>query len=198
MLLLQAKLLNADGSRAKYVMLGNTTQALNGSAVFAGLTVKGKPGNTFKLRFTTQNGLAIERDLVLRQCQAGEHTATETVGGEQAQMCEACSAPSFSFYPKSESCSQCANLTRNAVAVCNRAAVVPANGFYQSHPRSPLVSNKTGQHDAALRACLALHAQTPRANSRCAAIMVLHCPLYSFTSASAQAPACGLRPPSRA
>lgn len=137
--MLQAVLLNINGSRANYVMVGNTTHALNGTAVFAGLTVKGKPGNTFKLRFTTQNGLSVERILVLRQCAAGEHTPVETVGGEQAQVCEACSFPEYSFYPKSKSCSQCTRLTRNAAAVCNLAAVVPETGFYQSHPRNPLV-----------------------------------------------------------
>lgn len=57
-----------------YRIFGNTTQAQNGTARFTGLTVNGKPGDTVNLVFTTQNGLTLSRQVILRQCQAGEYT----------------------------------------------------------------------------------------------------------------------------
>lgn len=64
---------------------------------------------------------------------------------ELSFSCRPCQSPQFSFYPSAPSCSQCASLPANSWAVCNEAALVPADGFYQSHPRSPVVGLHDGQ-----------------------------------------------------
>jgi hypothetical protein len=69
----------------------------------------------------------------------GEATKRDIVGNTESVTCIPCEAPSFSFYPAAPECSQCLNLPRGAAAVCNGPAVVPANGSWQSHPRSPKV-----------------------------------------------------------
>lgn len=131
----------ADSKGVSYRIFGNTTQAQNGVARFTGLTVNGKPGDTVRLTFRTQNGLTITRDVIMRECQAGEYTDTSaSAPNEQSFRCAPCQSPQFSFYPKANSCSQCASLPVDSFAACNLAALVPADGFYQSHPRSPVVS----------------------------------------------------------
>jgi len=124
------------------VVIGNFTEAKNGTALFAGLTVKINPNTPrYKLRFVSQNGLQVTRNLLVRPCQAGESTNLIAYGNRTIleYTCAACLSPTYSFYPSAPNCSQCSNLTRNGLDVCNTAAVVPAPGFYQSHPRSPLV-----------------------------------------------------------
>jgi hypothetical protein len=131
----------ASPGSVPYRIFGNTTQAQNGTARFTGLTVNGKPGDTVTLLFSTQNGLTLSRQVVLRRCQAGEYTDNSTSApNELSFSCRPCQSPQFSFYPSATACSQCAALPANSWAVCNEAALVPADGFYQSHPRSPVVS----------------------------------------------------------
>jgi hypothetical protein len=69
----------------------------------------------------------------------GEATLKGTAGDTPYETCEPCNAPEFSFYPSAPRCSQCLELPSGAAAVCNGPAVVPANGYWQSHPRSPKV-----------------------------------------------------------
>lgn len=124
-----------------YRIFGNTTTAQNGTARFTGLTVNGLPGDTVTLVFRTQNGLSVTRQVILRQCQAGEYTDNSTSApNELSFSCRPCQSPQYSFYPSATSCSQCALLPVNSWSVCNEAALVPADGYYQSHPRSPVVS----------------------------------------------------------
>jgi hypothetical protein len=139
----QASVVTADGATPVRIF-GNTTQAQNGTARFTGLTINGKPNDTVTLTFRTQNGLTITRQVELRRCQAGEHTdMRESVSNELSYKCSPCMSPQFSFFPEATSCSQCDALPSGSWAVCNLAALVPADGFYQSHPRSPVVSPKT-------------------------------------------------------
>jgi hypothetical protein len=119
---------------------GDTTRAVNGRAVFTGLRINAKPGGNYTLNFQTESGLAVNRTLKLRGCWAGEHTLEELVGDKRVIMCVQCKAPEYSLYPSANMCGQCIKLLLNGYAVCNGPAVVPANGVYQSHPRSPLVS----------------------------------------------------------
>jgi len=138
---LQARVNMSSSSTAPYRLFGNTTTAQDGVAKFTGLTVNGKPGDTVTLVFRTQNGLTVSRQVILRSCQAGEYTDNSTsVPNELSFSCRPCQSPQYSFYPSATGCSQCASLPPESWAVCNEAAVVPADGFYQSHPRSPVVS----------------------------------------------------------
>jgi hypothetical protein len=125
---------------------GDTTRAVNGQAVFTSLRVNAELGGNFTLNFQTESGLSVNRTVKLRGCWAGEYTFIESVGDKQAIMCGQCKAPQYSVYPSANECGQCIKLLLNGYVVCNGAAVVPANGTYQSHPRSPLVSDTTTQH----------------------------------------------------
>lgn len=79
--------------------------------------------------------------MILRRCQAGEATDNSaSTANELSYSCRACLSPLFSMYPAATTCSQCASLPANSWSVCNGPAVVPADGFFQSHPRSPVVS----------------------------------------------------------
>lgn len=145
---LQVVVLKPDGITQPQVVQvdGNTIQAKNGIGSFPGLKISGTPGNEYQLVFKTNNGVNLTRQLVLRECQAGEHNQTQQNSSPQSSICEACNSPDYSFYPQAHQCGQCALLGRNSYSFCSGAAVVPANGSYQSHPRSPLVRVHCGCH----------------------------------------------------
>eukprot|EP00883_Tetradesmus_obliquus_P003960 jgi/Sobl393_1/14275/SZX72377.1 len=68
---MQAQLLHVgNGSLADFAVESNSTRAIAGRAVFSGLSVSAQPGTRYKLRFTTQSGITVDRDLLLRQCWA--------------------------------------------------------------------------------------------------------------------------------
>jgi hypothetical protein len=52
--------------------------------------------------------------------------------------CKDCEAPSYSFVPGAQECSQCP-----PKASCKLNYALPQPGSYQSHPRNPLVSALT-------------------------------------------------------
>ncbi|WIA16706.1 hypothetical protein OEZ85_013362 [Tetradesmus obliquus] len=139
-MLFQAQLLHsANGSMAEFMLEGATTRASNGRAVFTGLRVNAEPGGNYTLNFQTESGMSVNRTVKLRGCWAGEYTFSRSTGIKQAIMCGQCTAPQYSFYPSANECGQCLELLLNGYVVCNGPAVVPANGVYQSHPRSPLL-----------------------------------------------------------
>eukprot|EP00878_Enallax_costatus_P009740 GHUV01010172.1.p1 GENE.GHUV01010172.1~~GHUV01010172.1.p1 ORF type:complete len:404 (+),score=84.90 GHUV01010172.1:227-1438(+) len=130
-----------NGTRSNFLLIGNRTQAVDGSAYFPGLTIYGLPGDQYQLVFSSLNrqNVTLTRRLVIRECQAGESTVQQSVGSDSSTKCEMCNSPLYSFYPQAPVCGQCALLGNNLYDLCNLAAVVPANGVYQSHPRSPLL-----------------------------------------------------------
>lgn len=183
---LQARVNMSSSSIAPYRLFGNTTTAQDGVAKFTGLTVNGKPGDTVTLVFRTQNGLTVSRQVILRSCQAGEYTDNSTsVPNELSFSCRSCQSPQYSFYPSATGCSQCASLPPESWAVCNEAAVVPADGFYQSHPRSPVVSAVCECAD-----CMQVFLGT--APSRCLCESLISCLHGCGLSALAAALKCGL------
>jgi hypothetical protein len=125
-----------------YRILGDTVRAENGVVRFTGLGVHGRPGDTVNVTFRSETGLIVaHRQVVLSRCQSGQFTdKSGTSSTQESFTCRACPSPLFSLYPSSTQCQQCASLAANSWAVCNGPALVPANGFYQSHPRSLLVS----------------------------------------------------------
>jgi hypothetical protein len=133
-----SKVANGD----TYRIQGNTVRAENGIVKFTGLRVHGRPGDTVNVTFRSETGLiVVQRQLVLSRCQSGQFTdRSGTSSTQESFACGACPSPLFSLYPSSSHCQQCASLAANSWAVCNGPALVPANGFYQSHPRSLLVS----------------------------------------------------------
>ena len=168
----------AQAQGVPFRILGNSTQAQDGVAKFTGLTVEGKPGDTVTLTFRSQNGLTVTREVVLRKCYAGEFTNTAfSTKVEKSYSCWQCLSPTYSFYPTANSCSQCAALPPNSYSICNLAAVVPADGFYQSHPRSPVVSRNVHMCPKVVRLTLTQCLQTSRALSTNSSgyITPLHC-----------------------
>lgn len=96
--------------------------------------------NLALLTFVSQNGLNLSRQVILRHCVPGEFTDNSTSTSiEASYTCRRCPSPQFSFYPTAPTCSQCAMLPLGSYDVCNMAALVPADGWYQSHPRIPVV-----------------------------------------------------------
>ena len=126
-------------------MIGNTTNANAGVAKFFGLQVAAPPGD-YQLRFSPlaqQHVLLAPAvlSLRLRGCVAGEAnlTAQAEARGAAALLapCQPCRPGTVSLDPgASGGCTRCDDSVH---ANCTGYAMVPVDGYYHSHPRSPLV-----------------------------------------------------------
>lgn len=80
----------------------------------------------------------------VRPCLAGQQAS---ISGQQRVLCQMCAAPLFSFtaYANGNSSSSVGNSSRNACQMCPRGGVcaagmlIPAQGWYQPHPRSSVM-----------------------------------------------------------
>ncbi|KAI8467434.1 MAG: hypothetical protein J3K34DRAFT_523752 [Monoraphidium minutum] len=148
-LLLQARVFSGDGEwRPDITALGNVTSAAGGLARFSGLQLIANPGR-YQLRFTP---LVLEHhhvapallDLDIRQCISGEsNTSARTAGGAGGgglatlTMCERCREGTVSLDPLASG--GCAMCEASMHATCKGDAMIPDDGWWQSHPRSPQV-----------------------------------------------------------
>lgn len=105
-LCLQAQLLHVgNGSLADFAVESNSTRAIAGRAVFSGLSVSAQPGTRYKLRFTTQSGIAVDRDLLLRQCWAGAGMQKQRGAVTLIQRCYIdCYSVAFRWIANVQSC----------------------------------------------------------------------------------------------
>ncbi|KAI8472522.1 MAG: hypothetical protein J3K34DRAFT_519707 [Monoraphidium minutum] len=148
-MIVQAVLYNADGSPAANVTrLGNITRASNGSLLFPSLQVFALPGDYVVsfLPLDPNNRVLRPANLTLklRRCMAGEAEQSVTAGDADAAWrnaginfrCEQCRFGTYSVEPRFGFCVQC-NAETNAN--CTGVAPIPNQGYWVSHPRSPLL-----------------------------------------------------------
>lgn len=134
------------------VLLGNSTQALRGVAIFNALTIFASPGD-YWLRVSAPQRPTLrplQLHVSVRSCIAGEHYTSgggdygsgdgasddEAAGGGACRIgatCEMCRSPYYSFDPR-QPCSLCA--PGDNTAYCDGPVLIPANTYWQSSPRS--------------------------------------------------------------
>jgi hypothetical protein len=123
-----------------------------GSARFNNLQLLGPPGEKFMVYFTLQQisatasseqlqsptlspGLlgALSSPLLVQlpACKAGQVVRLSSQG--LASGCTSCSAPLFSFNPRSSACTRCPSQSLK----CGGAQMLPKSGYFQWHPLSP-------------------------------------------------------------
>jgi hypothetical protein len=139
----QASATQAD-SRSDTNLLGVTSvvpSAANSSSSsthvsFDWLELQGAPGETLNVSFAVLE--APEVTPVVVQVQLKECTAGQAVQrGRQPHLyagCTNCTNPLFSFDPSASQCSTCP--PAGTYKVCSGGVVTPADGYWQSHPRS--------------------------------------------------------------
>ena len=147
-MLVQATLRHADGRPADVIArAGNVSRAFNGSLQFPALSVLG-PAGDYLVDFRPLDARnrvlrPATLRLRLRGCVAGEAAVNESSVDEaykkitrMAVRCELCKPGSYSVDPALGFCVQCDNRTP---ADCRGVAAIPLDGYWASHPRSPLV-----------------------------------------------------------
>lgn len=139
-----------NGTRRPSIqVLGNTATAYKGTAAFPLLQVLADPGD-YELRFSRASAAAPTEatapavlSLKLRGCITGEaNTSAQTAGssiiaGPQLAPCQKCLPGTISLDPSAAGgCMRCGS---SMTANCSGDAMVPYDGFWHSHPRSPLI-----------------------------------------------------------
>jgi hypothetical protein len=138
----QAAATRAD-SRSDTKLLGVTSvvpSAANSSGSthvsFNWLELQGAPGETLNVSFAVLEAPEVTPAVVqvqLKECTAGQAVQR----GRQPHLyagCTNCTNPLFSFDPSASQCSTCP--PAGTYKVCSGSVVTPADGYWQSHPRS--------------------------------------------------------------
>ena len=151
----QARVFSRWVWRSDVLVVGNISGAVRCIATFSSLQVFGAPG-TYEIKFAPLEGVITHSlapavlSLGIRPCVSGEanvsieYTANSN-GGPAAAMtagraqCDPCRQGTAGFDPAARfGCVRCGESSRLR-ANCTGAAMIPEDGYWHSHPRSPLL-----------------------------------------------------------